>query len=158
MNGEKFTKPENFTGIWFLMHLNAVIATSSESKSEFRRQINHLQKNFKCLNCKEHFKKFIDTHPFKNYENIKNSQGKEIGYFKWTWELHDQVNKFLGKYRPSLDEAYKYYTESDNGVCISCSTSKVEKNNKNDYLSFTGLPPIITVEKKTHNNYNLISK
>ena len=63
---------------------------------------------------------FIDTHPFIGYRNITNNTGKDIGFFKWTWELHNQVNKFLNKYEPTLIESYNFYTNPEHSACFNC--------------------------------------
>lgn len=120
MNTDVFTDPIKVgPGIWFSLHTSAIKATTIGSKESFILFVNSVCDNFKCMKCKPHFRKFIDTHNFKNYWNIKH-KGHDIGFFKWTWELHNEVNKFLGKYQPSLEEAYLYYTSADMGVCFDC--------------------------------------
>lgn len=109
-------------GIWFTMHIEAIAAITDDLKQAFVRNINYLCDNFKCETCKTHFRKFIDTHPFHLYWKI-NHRGNDIGFFKWTWELHNKVNAFLKKYQPSLDEAYSYYTS--NGVCTDCGDKDI---------------------------------
>lgn len=39
------------------------------------------------ISVKPHIKKFIETHPFKKYQNIYY-KNEDIGYFKWSWKLH----------------------------------------------------------------------
>lgn len=107
-------------GIWFKIHIDGVKAITDELKNAFIHNINALCDNFKCKNCQDHFRKFIDNIPLINYWNIKDDKGSDIGFFKWTWELHNQVNKFLGKYEPTLEEAHKYYSSADTGVCFDC--------------------------------------
>ncbi len=111
-------------GIWFKMHLDAVYAITDSTKSTFIHNINILCDNFKCKNCQDHFRKFITNNNLIDYWNIKDNNGSDIGFFKWTWELHNQVNRFLGKYEPSLEEAYKYYSNVDSGVCFDCGDNK----------------------------------
>lgn len=107
-------------GIWFNMHTTAVHATTDQLKEAFIVYINALCDNFRCQTCRVHFRKFIDTRPLKEYWAIKDNNGNDIGFFKWTWELHNQVNKFLKKYQPSLEEAYTYYSDNSVGVCRTC--------------------------------------
>lgn len=106
-------------GIWFTMHSSAVAAITDELKKAFVKNINVLCDNFKCKKCQGHFRKFIDSRQLSNYWNIKD-KGRDIGFFKWTWELHNQVNRFLKKYEPSLEESYVFYTDTDAGVCFDC--------------------------------------
>lgn len=134
-------------GIWFSMHLDAIIATTDPLKLAFERKVNHLCDNFKCKTCQPHFRKFIDTHPFSKYRNIKDSKGRDIGYFKWTWECHNQVNRFLGKPQPSLEEAYDYYSNSDAGVCFDCG-SKTKEEPMPELVS-RAIPPILTKYMET---------
>jgi len=108
-------------GIWFKIHTDAITATNDSLKSSFITNINALCDNFKCKKCQPHFRKFIDTHPLLNYWNIKDSFNRDIGFFQWSWELHNQVNKFLNKYQPSFAEAYSYFSDSEAGACFNCT-------------------------------------
>lgn len=139
MNEAKFQDPVIIgPGIWFQMHLQAAHATTPQLKAAFRENIKLLIDNFKCTKCQEHFRKFYEKYPLNRYENIRDQEGNDIGYFRWTWELHDQVNAFLKKPRPSLKEAYSYYRDETAGVCTDCGGK--EENTIN-------LPPIITQVK-----------
>ena len=122
-------------GIWFKMHTEAVSATTDDLKRAFIKNINVLCDNFKCKKCQGHFRKFIDTRPLEKYWNVRDVSGRDIGFFKWTWELHNQVNKFLGKYEPSLEESYGFYTNTDAGVCFDCGADQKQ------------LPPILVAYK-----------
>lgn len=110
-------------GIWFKMHIDAINAITDVLKEAFIININAVCNNFKCKKCQLHFRKFIDTHPLKNYWYIKDTEGRDIGIFQWTWELHNQVNRFLKKYEPTLEEAYKFYADPETGACFNCDTS-----------------------------------
>jgi hypothetical protein len=115
-------------GIWFKIHIDAKSAVTDLLKQAFIVNINALCDNFKCKKCQPHFRKFIDTHPLKDYWNIKNSNGADIGFFKWSWELHNQVNKFLDKYQPTLEEAYAFYSDSEAGACFNCGADAKPSN------------------------------
>lgn len=122
MDTATFANPSNYAGIWFVLHTRAALATTEDRKREFVREVNDICENLRCKNsCQPHFRKFIDTHPFENYWNIRDPQGRDIGFFKWTWECHNEVNRFLRKYQPSLEEAYAYYSNSEAGACFSCN-------------------------------------
>ena len=142
METQIFTDPVKIgPGIWFSMHLSAVHATTDSKKKDFEVYVNMLCDNFKCAKCKPHFRKFIDTHPFKNYYHIRNAKGDDIGMFQWTWELHNQVNKFLNKPCPSLEDSYSYYSTSSAGVCTTCGNATPVP----EFASSTprSIPPII---------------
>lgn len=110
-------------GIWFKMHTDAVGAINDKLKESFEININITCDNFKCKKCQGHFRKFIDIYPLRNYWNIYDMKGRDIGFFKWTWELHNQVNKFLSKYQPTLEEAYEFFSNSETGACFNCGDS-----------------------------------
>lgn len=119
-----FTDPARIgPGIWFKLHIDAVIATSDVLKEAFIVNVNALCDNFKCKKCQGHFRKFIDTHPLRNYWSIFDNSKRDIGFFQWTWKLHNQVNKFLNKYQPSLEEAYNFYAQPDTGACFNCGNN-----------------------------------
>jgi hypothetical protein len=119
-------------GIWFKMHIDAINAVTDALKEAFIININAVCDNFKCKKCQPHFRKFIDTHPLQNYWHIRDSKGRDIGFFQWTWEMHNQVNRFLKKYEPTLEEAYEFYSNSETGACFNCgSDTNVSINNSN---------------------------
>jgi len=116
-------------GIWFIMHTNAVKAITDPLKMAFEINVNAICDNFKCKKCQPHFRKFIDTHPFINYWNIRDAMGRDIGFFQWTWELHNEVNKFLRKYQPSLQEAYNFFSDTEAGACFNCGNNVTGSSN-----------------------------
>lgn len=121
MDTSVFQRPEIIgPGMWFKIHTNAVHAITPVLKSAFAVNINKLCDSFRCKVCQPHFRLFIDTHPFINYNNMFDDRGRDIGYFKWTWELHNSVNNRLDKPCPTLEEAYNYYLDATAGTCETC--------------------------------------
>lgn len=114
-------------GLWLAMHEFALIAHDDSTKESFVRWVTTIAQNFRCKKCQPHFLKFIETHPFKNYWSIKHTDGREIGFFKWSWELHNQVNKFLKYYEPTLEEALAFYSKPETSACYSCGSHPEEK-------------------------------
>lgn len=142
MDVSTFSDPTKLSGLWFKIHIDAAHAVTDELKRSFEININHTCDNFKCKKCQPHFRKFIDTHPFFKYWNIKDEKGRDIGMFQWSWELHNQVNRFLNKPQPGLMEAYEYYVDSEAGACFNCGGA----NTPNDeYIS----PPSFLIKKET---------
>ena len=124
MNISIFSDPAKIgPGMWFDIHIDGVTAITDALKQAFTININAKCDNFKCKKCQPHFREFINTHDFKNYWNIRDNKGRDIGFFKWTWELHNEVNARLGKYRPTLEEAYEFYTNPEVGACFNCGKS-----------------------------------
>lgn len=107
-------------GYWDKMHVDAVTAVTDFLKEAFIININANCDKFKCKKCQAHFRKFIDTHSFKDYWNVKDSKGRDIGFFKWTWEFHNEVNRELKKYEPTLEESYAFFSDSEIGACFNC--------------------------------------
>ena len=97
-------------GIWYVVHTLALHATTEKTKESFQITIHTLCEHFGCETCKVHFKKFIDDNPLKNQN-----------YFKWTWELHNSVNRKLNKPILSLEDALAIYK---NYVCKDCDEPK----------------------------------
>lgn len=148
MDVSAFSEPEKVgPGYWHCIHVDAANAVTDELKRAFVININARCDHFKCKKCQGHFRKFIDSHPLKHYWNIKDNKGNDIGFFKWTWELHNQVNRFLKKYEPSLEEAYGYYSKSDAGVCFDCGKGP-EDHKSLDH----GSVPIVTKVKLPEDN------
>ncbi|CAH6418406.1 Hypothetical protein HVR_LOCUS136 [uncultured virus] len=132
-------------GIWFKMHTDAVRAVTDALKEAFEINVNATCDNFKCKKCQPHFRKFIDTHPFHKYWNIIDSKGRDIGFFQWTWELHNQVNKFLDKYEPALEEAYNFFSDNDAGACFNCGGSETSQSEQRS----RAIPSILTLYRSS---------
>ncbi len=128
MNTNIFSDPAIVgPGMWASLHIDAVHAVTDDLKRAFVINTNAKCDNFKCAKCKPHFRSFINSNPFEKYWNIKNNDGKDIGFFKWTWELHNQVNKRLNKTITTFDEAYAYWSNKNEGVCTKCAENAAKK-------------------------------
>lgn len=108
----------NGPGMWKILHGTAVRAISEETKKYFISFLDIFASLINCKTCSDEFNTFIETHNLSQYKNII-IKDIDVGYFKWTWELHNQVNKKLGKPCVSLTDAYKYYT-TKTFDCRSC--------------------------------------
>jgi hypothetical protein len=116
MDTTKFSDPASVgPGCWFKIHVDAISATDDKSKFSFINSIINLSKNFKCNDCKVHFTKYISDNPPSNYFNTDD------GMFKWSWEFHNGVNKRLKKKIIKYEEAFKYFSDEQEGVCFDCS-------------------------------------
>ena len=109
------------SGIWYTLHKTASLAKTPQEKDVFISNVKNLAETFGCTKCRIHFQEFIETHPFNKYWSIKDTQGRDIGMFQWTWELHNAVNKRIGKPVIPFDTAYKYYTTMEAEVCSECA-------------------------------------
>src|ERR1700678_3958359 len=108
-------------GIWFDIHVTAISAITDKLKEAFVIYINTLCENFRCKKCQPHFRAFIDNNPLVNYWGIySTTDRKDIGFFKWSWLMHNEVNARLGKYQPTFEEVYHFFANSDMGACFNC--------------------------------------
>jgi hypothetical protein len=131
-------------GLWFKIHIDGIKSTTDLLKEAFIVNINALCDNFKCKKCQPHFRKFIDTHQFQKYWHIIDNKNRDIGFFQWTWELHNQVNRFLKKPEPSLEEAYEFFSNSEIGACFNCGPPN---ESKDDLTNLKSQPTILSENK-----------
>jgi hypothetical protein len=111
-------------GIWISIHTFAKGAFSEEQKRAFLVFITQLAQNFYCEKCQIHFLKYLEKHPIINYWH--RSEDTEHGYtisgmFIWSWEFHNEVNKYLKKPLLTLNEAYNLYEKS----CSTCGLNNI---------------------------------
>ena len=117
MNSEVFhTIDQSGPGIWFVIHLSAVKATTRDTKKAFRILIAELVDNFPCDECKKHFQEYVMKNPLEEVED----------YFYWTWVLHNQVNVRNGKEVVSYRQAKKFYDTLHEKPCTACKMKKEE--------------------------------
>lgn len=114
-----------FIGIWYIIHTEGIKAKSNNDKAFYRKLILHIIDSMRCSKCKEHMKLFLKQNPFSKYENIKYKGHKNIGYFIWGWELHNNVNDRLNKPKMDLLRAIELY--SNNEECEDCIISKLKR-------------------------------
>ena len=118
--------PKKFgPGLWHKIHTDAITATTDWLKEAFIININVTCDSLPCVKCKTHLREFIDKYPLRNYWNTRDEYGKDIGFFKWTWILHNRVNKFLGKFEPKLEDAYLAYRNINISSCARCNNSDI---------------------------------
>jgi hypothetical protein len=110
-------------GIWVTAHLLGANAQDEQTVKLFKGYWHFLSLNFPCEKCRVHIEKFLKTHPFENYTG-DIIDGKEIGYFRWTWYMHSVVNERLGKTFFPFDTAYHLYFEKEN--CMEICPGVIE--------------------------------
>ena len=76
-----------------------------------RRNYSNYYMNFEhvlpCAECRNHYKRHIQKMP------IEESLGSKKDIFRWTVDLHNVVNKSLGKPLVSFDDAWLLYHSSN---------------------------------------------
>lgn len=97
--------------LWFVIHtfaLNYPDNPTYENKRVMEEFFNNLKHSIPCNKCKIHYTQRLDRNPIINHLDSKQS------LFKYTIDLHNQVNKSLGKKIYSYDEVVQIYKEHYN--------------------------------------------
>lgn len=152
MDVTKFNDPaKTGAGMWFIIHDMAIIAITDILKQAYIIYITHICDNFKCLNCRAHFKHYLETNPLTNYWNIIED-GKDIGFFKWSYKFHNAVNKRLNKYQPTFVEAYKFFSAGGAG-CANCGDKSVKVGMDFEDLSRLEEPEVFDLISNYHKGH-----
>ncbi len=97
--------------LWFVIHtfaLNYPDNPTYEDKRVMEEFFNNLKYSIPCKKCKIHYRQRLERNPIVNYLDNKQS------LFKFTIDLHNQVNKSLGKKIYSYDEVVEIYKQHYN--------------------------------------------
>ena len=68
------------------------------SAESLRETVDDYLANFPCIDCREHFKELVDTHPFP-LEYVRTKADAKI----WGWLTHNLVSVRLNKRWESFD-------------------------------------------------------
>lgn len=91
---------------WHTIHIIALgypknpSYADKKSAKEFYESLAFL---LPCVICKEHYKTHLQAHPITPYLDSRSD------LLKWTVEIHNEVNKMLGKPTWTIDEIIAYY-------------------------------------------------
>lgn len=88
-------------GMWHVMHGTGARAITPARKQCFIELLTYYIEEFPCINCRTHLANYLQMNPISLFESATDASGREIGYAKWTWMLHNDVNRRLGK--PFMD-------------------------------------------------------
>lgn len=88
-------------GLWHNLHGMSARAVTPARKQAFLENLTFYIEEFPCINCRTHLATYLQMNPISLFESATDNSGKEIGYAKWTWMLHNDVNRRLGK--PFMD-------------------------------------------------------
>jgi hypothetical protein len=97
--------------LWFVIHtfaLNYPDNPTYENKRVMEEFFNNLKHSIPCQTCRIHYSQRLQNNPIMNYLDNKQS------LFKYTIDLHNQVNKSLGKKIYSYDEVVNIYKQHYN--------------------------------------------
>ena len=97
--------------LWFVIHtiaLNYPNNPTYEDKRVMEEFFNNLKSIIPCDKCRIHYRQRLERNPIINYLDNKES------IFRYTINLHNQVNKSLNKKIYSYDEVVQIYKEHYN--------------------------------------------
>lgn len=82
-------------GLWFFLHtisFNYPIKPTAEQKKQYKNFILQLKYILPCRYCRENLKKNLKTLPLRE-RDLKDRES----FSRWVYNLHELVNKMLGK-------------------------------------------------------------
>ena len=114
--------------IWGAMHFTALGAPKifdASNSSAYRIFYGQIPYVIPCASCGEHLKEVYASNP------IENALTSAEELFKWTVDVHNNVNKRLGKPVVSVEEARAYWMNlpsESSGVFDKSNKSNKSKN------------------------------
>lgn len=96
-------------GVWFCIHTTALHSRDVKSAQLI---VQNIIQNLPCAKCREHALNFLEKNPFREI-GLTSSD-----FFKWTVDLHNKCNKWLGKPQLTVEEARNIYLRTN--VCEDC--------------------------------------
>jgi len=93
-------------GAWKFLHSVALKYPSNPSdddKNNYFIFYDNLQNILPCPKCKENYKDHLQKFPLK--ESLENN----VSLFKWTVDIHNEVNNLNNKKIYSYEEAFQLY-------------------------------------------------
>jgi len=101
---------------WKKIHEKARDSVTLAQKEEFIKYMSDdVAIKLPCGGCRIHAQDFIQKNDIRqhfNTQEIINGRIYDTGLFKWTWLLHNSVNKKLCKPEMNFFDAFKLYYPS----------------------------------------------
>ena len=98
--------------MWYSIHFIALDYSSNPSESEkidYKYYFQNLYKVLPCYNCAQNYIEHLKENPITD-----NVMKDTKSLFNWTVELHNIVNKMLGKELWDTERAWSYYNNPKN--------------------------------------------
>lgn len=92
--------------VWFLIHfltINAPFNIDQRWANSFKSMMSSFQFILPCGICRKHISENLASNPINRYFSNRDS------IFQWGWNLHNIVNKSIGKPEMDLHEAFNIY-------------------------------------------------
>ena len=113
MNNLIIQKDDWGPGAWRFLHSVALKYPDNPTdndKNNYFIFFDNLQHILPCPKCKENYKDHLNKFP------LKDSLDNNISLFKWTVDIHNEVNKINNKSLYTYDEAYNEYLYKQNNI------------------------------------------
>lgn len=114
--------------LWLAIHtisFNYPIEPTEEQKKDYYKYFKNLQNVLPCRYCRENYAKNMQTHKLTK-DVMKNRESLS----RWVYELHEMVNKNLGKESGLTYEDVRDRFEHFRSRCLVDPTKKVKPNTK----------------------------
>lgn len=112
-------------GIWFQLHILGLKCRDGNKRKRklFEETIEDHRNDFFCIHCRKHLDLLCKKIPLSSFSGTYDENGRDIGLFKWTWLIHNKVNRRLGKPTMAFNVALKMFSEllDNEGSCSVCS-------------------------------------
>lgn len=101
-------------GLWYSLHISSISANTESDQYSLIEHIYTIFSSLPCSKCRGHALEYYNNNKPENYV-MKNMQDgkfkikKSLSLFYYLWEMHNTVNKRLGKRKWSFREAYDFY-------------------------------------------------
>ena len=122
---------EGFNEAWDFIHRMAAGATTRKKRIAAHKIILLLQEAFFCDKCCDN----LTTH-LKNIPPFSKYNDSNVSFLKWTWILHDEVNKMLTRENPHMpkksppfEKILAYYLPGGKLACHErCKIEETKEN------------------------------
>jgi len=115
--------------LWHYLHIisfNYPINPTKENKKYYRQLINNLKYTLPCKYCRDNLKNNLNDHPL-TATALKNRYNFSI----WMYELHEHINKMLGKKSGlKYDQVRERYEHFRARCTIDGSKKKIQNKRK----------------------------
>ena len=113
--------------LWHYLHIisfNYPVNPTKSNKKKYKEFINNLKYTLPCKYCRDNLKNNLKEHPL-NASSLKDRES----FSKWMFELHEHINKMLGKSSGLSYETVRERYEHFRSRC-TLDKDKVKKRNK----------------------------
>lgn len=122
---------------WFRNTCNAARCRTPERIDFFIQLTVPALSSLLCITCSTDAHELMTRRHPTLYRDIKDDRGENIGMWLWMYDLHNDVNKKLGKPEFPLEDAYRIYNP-----ILLMTTEELEKQFKAamDPSTMSGVP------------------